>query len=183
MPRILNHVRPPRRVLPIRAMMHESRQCFLRGIRPLTEEDSSYRIADAMRTVAQQVGHTAQVVEFFVEGGLGDGFDYDYVAREEALSDVTSLEAATAWVNRAFDDAIDRLERASLGDLLRRLPEGGMLSNEFTISVIGGIVDGVAHQRGVLASYIEALGRTPGFPYKLHHTLPVRVPSGVVVTG
>jgi hypothetical protein len=180
---VLGRLRAPKRLLPVRGILHESRQCFLRGISPITEADSSFKLTDDGRTAAQQIAHAAQIVDFCVEGAVGSGFDYDYVAREEALGDVTSVTAAIASVNRAFDDAIDRFERAPIAVLLGPLPEGGMLSSEMAISAVGAILDGVAEQRGVLAAYIEALGRTPGFPYKFHHTLSVRVPEGWDVTG
>jgi uncharacterized damage-inducible protein DinB len=180
---LISYLASPTRIVPIRGMLHESRQCFLRGVRPLGEDDSAFAPADGARTTAQQVAAVARMVDWFVEGALGGGFDYDYVALEEEIRRETSFTRAIDRTNAAFDRAIERLRAAPLRRLMRRLPEGGMLSHEPAISVIGGIVDHTAHQRGVLAAYIEQLGRVPGFPYKFHHTLEVRVPPGVVVTG
>jgi len=180
---LLDRLKLPTRIFPLGAMIREVHECFLRGIRPLDEADASFRLYEDGRTVAQEVAHVGQMVDWFMEGAFGAGFDYDYIALEERLAEIESLSKAKALVDRAFDDAIDRMESASLKALFRRLPEGGMLSNEYAISVVGGIVDTTAQQRGVVSCAIRALGRAPGFPYKFHRTLPVRVASGVVVTG
>ncbi len=55
------------------------RQFFLNSVSCLTEEDSTYAPKEEMFTVAQQVTHVAQSIEWFIDGAFGSsGFDMNF---------------------------------------------------------------------------------------------------------
>src|SRR4029434_6082692 len=55
-----------------------SQDFFVRSTRVLDEADSGFRPQEGMMTVAQQVAHTAQTLDWFIEGASRpEGFDLD----------------------------------------------------------------------------------------------------------
>ena len=50
-----------------------SKDFFERSTRVLEEADSEFRPNPEMMTAAQQVAHTAQTLDWFVEGVIGQG--------------------------------------------------------------------------------------------------------------
>src|SRR5438270_4126320 len=84
-----------------------SKEFFERSTRVLDEADSEFRPHDGMMTVAQQVAHTAQTLDWFVEGASRpEGFDLDFAKHAEALEKVTSLAAARQTLEAAYSKAI-----------------------------------------------------------------------------
>src|ERR1035437_9707621 len=69
-----------------------SKEFFDRSTRVLTEADSGFRPREGMMTVAQQVWHAAQTLDWFIEGASrSEGFDLDFDKQAKALAAVTSL--------------------------------------------------------------------------------------------
>ena len=100
--------------------------------------DAGFSPDPELYTVAGHVAHAADSVDWFVEGAFGDGWDMEFETQIARAKAVTSLEEATAWLDRAFGHAI---------------------------SVVGGIADHTAHHRGALAVYARLIGKVPLMPY------------------
>src|ERR1035438_7190352 len=82
-----------------------SQDFFARSTRVLEEADSRFRPQEGMMTVAQQVAHAAQTLDWFVEGASrSEGFDLDFAKHAQALESVTSLAAARQMLETAYDN-------------------------------------------------------------------------------
>ena len=79
--------------------------------------------------------------------------------------DVTSLEDAVAWLDRAFANAITVIGAASDEDLYSPIPDTRIMNGAPRVAVVSGIVDHTAHHRGALAVYARLLGKVPEMPY------------------
>jgi len=80
-----------------------SQEFFERSTRVLDEGDSNFRPQADMMTAAQQVGHVAQTLDWFIEGASRpEGFDLDFAAHAAALQDLKSLAAAREMLKKAY---------------------------------------------------------------------------------
>ncbi len=142
------------------------REYFNRSTRGLTEAHSTFAPSEGMMTVAQQVAHVAQTIDWFMEGAFRpEGFDTDWEAMAKVLSAHTSLDQARAWFERAVDEAKAKLGALSDGDLLAPLPEGPIMGGLPRIAIISSITDHTAHHRGALTVYARLNGLVPPMPY------------------
>ena len=67
-----------------------SKDFFERSTRVLEEADSAFRPQEGMMTAAQQVAHTAQTLDWFIQGASRpEGFDLDFEKHAQALAGVT----------------------------------------------------------------------------------------------
>src|SRR5260370_10814811 len=87
-----------------------SKEYFERSTRVLDETDSKFCPREGMMTVAQQVAHTAQTLDWFIEGAVssasgGPGFDLDFAKHAKLLDGVTSLGAARQMLEAAYANA------------------------------------------------------------------------------
>lgn len=130
-----------------------------------SEEDSAFAPDPAMFTVAAHVAHTADSVDWFVEGAFGKGWNLDFEALEARIRRVTSLGEAKEWLERSFADAVRAVEAATSDELLAPIPDERMMKGMPRAGVVNGIVDHTAHHRGSLAVYARALGKVPPMPY------------------
>ncbi len=143
-----------------------SKEFFERSTRVLEEADSEFRPHEAMMTVAQQVAHTAQTVDWFVEGvSRVEGFDLDFEKLAQAVARVTSLAAARGMLEAAYANAIQFVSSRSPQDLERPLPPGPIMGGQPTSDIVWGIVEHSAHHRGALTVYSRLLGKVPPMPY------------------
>jgi hypothetical protein len=79
----------------------------------LEEADSNFRPKESMMTVAQQIAHTAQTLDWFVEGvSRPEGFDLDFEKHSKALQAVSSLAAARKMLDAACAGAVEYSGRA-----------------------------------------------------------------------
>jgi uncharacterized damage-inducible protein DinB len=144
----------------------QSRRFFNATLSVFREDDSEYAPVAGSYTVAQQVAHVAQMVEWFVAGGFRDvGFDLDFAAREEAVRAIASLARARDWYERAIAACIANLDAQTPERMLEALPEGPILPGEPRAAVVGAICEHTAHHRGSLAVYARLLGHVPPVPY------------------
>ena len=68
-----------------------SKDFFDRSTRVLEETDSGFRPQDQLMTVAQQVAHVAQTLDWFVDGvSRTEGFDLDFEKHAKEVNAVTS---------------------------------------------------------------------------------------------
>lgn len=146
--------------------LRASREFFERSTRVLEESDSQFRPRPDMMTVAQQVAHTAQTLDWFVEGATRpEGFDLDFASHAKALEAVTSLAAARQRLGSAYDRAIAFLESQTAAGLDRPLPDGPVMGGQPVSAIVWAMIEHTAHHRGALTVYSRELGKVPVMPY------------------
>lgn len=141
-----------------------TREYFLRGIRGLDEKDSGFAPTPEQFTVAAQVAHVAQTLEWFREGAFGSGFTMDFAEHDRMARSVTSLKDAVALFHRNVDTLRAAVAARSQAELDAPFPPNPILSGPLW-SMVSGIVDHTAHHRGCLAVYTRLLGKVPPMPY------------------
>lgn len=140
-----------------------SQKFFNRSTSVLDETNSEFRPQPGMMTVAQQVAHTAQTIEWFIDGvSTPKGFDLDFAKQAEALQTVSSLAAARKMLEAAFGTAV-RFVRSA--DLASSIPPGPILGGQPLGNIVWAIVEHTAHHRGALTVYSRELGKVPPMPY------------------
>lgn len=139
---------------------------FDRSTKVFTEDHANFVPHEGMLTVAQQVAHVAQTVEWFLEGAFRpEGFDLDFEKHYKLIAGIPSLAEARAWKDRAFQAAIDKVENSSPEELNATIVEGMIMGGAPRYSIVGAITDHTAHHRGALTAYARALGMTAPMPY------------------
>jgi uncharacterized damage-inducible protein DinB len=147
------------------AELKAAQEFFNRSTRCLTEEDSAFAPVPGTWTVAQQVAHAAQTVDWFFEGAFRtEGFDMDFEKAGADVARVQSLTEARAWLDRAFERAIADLSARTPEELREPLPEG-IMGGQPRAAIVGSLMDHTAHHRGALTVYARLLGRVPAMPY------------------
>ena len=143
-----------------------SKEFFERSSRVLDEADSEFRPHEGMMTVAQQIAHAAQTLNWFIEGASRpEGFDLDFEKHAKALAGATSLAAARRMLATAYGNAIHFLRSCSPEDLARPLPPGPVMGGQPISDIVWAMVEHTAHHRGVLTVYSRLLGKVPPMPY------------------
>ena len=143
-----------------------SKEFFERSTRVLDEPDSQFRPQESMMTVAQQVAHTAQTLDWFIEGvSRPEGFDLDFEKHAKALAGVKSLAAARQMLETAYANAIQFIRSRSSEELDRPLPPGPIMGGQPTSDIVWAMIEHTAHHRGALTVYSRLLGRVPPMPY------------------
>ncbi|SPE24558.1 conserved hypothetical protein [Candidatus Sulfopaludibacter sp. SbA3] len=143
-----------------------SKDFFDRSTRVLDEADSGFRPKEGMMTVAQQVAHTAQTLDWFVEGASRpEGFDLDFEKHAKALEGVISLAIARQQLEAAYGNAVQFLRSRSAEELLRPLPPGPVMGGQPISDIVWAMVEHTAHHRGALTVYSRSLGKVPPMPY------------------
>lgn len=147
------------------AALTSAKAFFDRTLACLRESDSAFAPKPGLFTVAQQVAHAAQAVEWFLEGAFRpQGMDTDFAGMEAEVRRITSLEDARTWWDDAMAEAIEAVGEAapeSFDEPIR----GTVMAGEPRHAVIAGICDHCAHHRGALAVYARLCGREPQMPY------------------
>ncbi len=139
---------------------------FDRSTRVLTEDDSTFTPGESGFTVAQQVAHVAQTVDWFLEGAFRpEGFSMDFETLDHEVRKVESLAAAREWLDRSFAAATEKLSSHSPEELAEPLPEGPIMGGAPRFAIVGAIQDHTAHHRGALTVYSRMQGHTPPMPY------------------
>jgi uncharacterized damage-inducible protein DinB len=143
-----------------------SKEFFERSTRVLDEADSAFCPSEGMMTVAQQVAHTAQTLDWFVEGASRrEGFDLDFEKHAGTLDAMTSLAAARQMLETAYANAIHFLRSLSPEDLVRPLSPGPVMGGQPISDIVWAMVEHTAHHRGALTVYSRQLGKVPPMPY------------------
>jgi uncharacterized damage-inducible protein DinB len=143
-----------------------SQDFFERSTRVLDEADSGFRPREGMMTVAQQVAHTAQTLDWFIEGlSRPEGFDLDFEKHAKALEGVTSLAAARQMLQTAYANSVQFLRARSAEDLAQPLPPGPIMGGQPISDLVWAMVEHTAHHRGALTVYSRLLGKVPPMPY------------------
>jgi uncharacterized damage-inducible protein DinB len=143
-----------------------SHDFFARSTRVLEEEDSQFCPREGMMTVAQQVAHAAQTLDWFIEGASRpEGFNLDFATHAKALASVTSLAAARQWLASSFAKAVEFLRSRSPEELALPLPAGPVMGGQPIGDIVWSMVEHTAHHRGALTVYSRLLGKVPAMPY------------------
>ena len=129
------------------------------------ESDSGFTPQPELYTVAGHVAHTADSIDWFVEGAFGAGWNMDFEGLIAAARAVTSLKDANDWLDRAFARATAAIGSASDEDLYAPIPDSRIMGGAPRATIAGAIVDHTAHHRGSLAVYARLLGKVPNMPY------------------
>lgn len=146
--------------------LEATKEYFDRSTKCLVEEDSTFAPTEGAMTTAQQVAHTAQTVDWFLEGAFRpEGFDLDFEGLDKKIKTVDSLASAREWMDRAFAAAVEKLGSTSAEDLATPLPEGMIMGGAPRFAIVGAIQDHTAHHRGVLTVHSRMQGHTPAMPY------------------
>ena len=145
--------------------LQRARTYFQRGASAFAEEDSGFAPTPEQFTVAAQVAHTAEVVDWFVEGAFGKGWDLDFRAFDERSRAVTSLDDANARLVRAFDRATATIRDASDAALRSPIPDERRFKGMPRLAIVNGIMEHTAHHRGALSVYARVMGKVPPMPY------------------
>ncbi len=141
-------------------------QFFSRTCSVFKEEDSGFAPTPSQFTVAQQVAHVAQTIDWFMEGGFRpEGFDLDFAAHQLAVRNVKSLSEAMTWLSKAVDQASAFLSEQSADQMMAPIADGPIMSGEPRAAIVAAIAEHTAHHRGSLAVYGRLLGYSPPMPY------------------
>ena len=143
-----------------------SKDFFERSTRVLEEANSEFRPQEGMMTVSQQVAHTAQTLDWFVEGARRpEGFDLDFEKHAKAIAAVTSLAAARQTLETAYANAIQFVRSLGAEGLAKPLPPGPVMGGQPISDIVWAMVEHTAHHRGALTVYSRMLGKVPPMPY------------------
>ncbi len=143
------------------ALQFLSRTCSV-----FTEDDSDYAPTGGQFTVAQQVAHVAQTIDWFMAGGFSEeGFDLDFAAHQQAIRKVNSLAEAFVMLAQSVDAATATLADKTQDDMMAPVAEGPVMGGEPRAAVVGAIAEHTAHHRGSLAVYARLRGYAPPMPY------------------
>jgi uncharacterized damage-inducible protein DinB len=148
------------------AQLRSTKEYFDRSTRVLTSEDESFAPVEGTWTVAQQVAHVAQTVDWFIEGAFRpEGFDTDWAKLQAEVARVQSLAEARAWVDAAFARAIEFIGARTPEELAQPLQEGEVMGGAPRFAIVSALADHTAHHRGALTVYARLRGRVPAMPY------------------
>jgi len=143
-----------------------SKQFFDRSTSVLEEADSNFRPQKEMMTVAQQIAHTAQTLDWFVEGvSRPEGFDLNFEEHAKEVQAVTSLAAARKWLERSFANAVEFFRSCGPEKLSAPLPPGPIMGGQPMSDIVWAVVEHTAHHRGALTVYSRQIGKVPPMPY------------------
>ncbi len=143
-----------------------TKEFFDRSTRELTEEDSNFKAYEGAFTVAQQVAHTAQTIDWFFEGAFRpECFDLDFEAAAKEMLALTSLAAAREMLDKSFAEAIETAKSKSPEEWAACMPPNPIMGELPRFVIIGSLVDHTAHHRGALTVYTRLLGKVPPMPY------------------
>ncbi len=148
------------------AELKSTRKFFLTTISVLDAGDETFAPHPDMYTTAGHVAHVAITVDWFMAGAFGAGWDSAYDVHIAQAKAVTSLDAARALLEHAFESAIATLGTITDAELDEPIPNDIVMGGAPKRAVISGIVDHTAHHRGSLAVYARLRGKVPHMPYE-----------------
>jgi uncharacterized damage-inducible protein DinB len=129
------------------------------------EADSGYAPQPELYSVAGHVAHTADTVDWFVEGAFGSGWNMDFEAEVAKSKAVKSLAEAKERLQQAFANAGAVIGAATDQQLFEPIPDKRIMEGAPRCSIVSGVTDHTAHHRGALAVYARLLGKEPPMPY------------------
>lgn len=150
----------------IAEQLKSTKEFFDRSTRPLAEEDSNFKAFPEAFTVAQQIAHTAQTIDWFFEGAFRpECFDMDFEKATQETLAVNSLATARKMLDDAFAKATATATSKTAEEWASCLPPNPIMGELPRFVIIGALVDHTAHHRGALTVYTRLLGKVPPMPY------------------
>ena len=139
---------------------------FNRSTSAFTEEDSSFVPVGDMFSVAAQVVHAGQTVEWLIEGAFGNGWAMDFDKHVAEARACTSLSEARQVFAKAIQHAVDVIGSKSDEELQAAFPaDDPVLPGAPKGEIVGAMEDHSAHHRGALTVYARLLGKQSPMPY------------------
>jgi len=145
--------------------LESTRNFFNTTLSVFEAPDAAFVPHAGMFSVAGQVAHVGDTIDWFIVGAFGPGWDMDFDAGVARAKAVTSLEDARAMMLASFDKAIAVVSAATDDELNAPIPNDTIMNGAPRRSVINAIVDHTAHHRGALSVYARLLGKVPMMPY------------------
>jgi uncharacterized damage-inducible protein DinB len=140
---------------------------FDKTISVCEESDSDFQPQEGMFTLAQQVAHVAQTIDWFLDGMFSDrGFDLNFEAHQKVILMQTSLNESKKWLAKSFEEFRQKLQSVDDEVLKERLPPGPIMGGVPRYIIVGALSDHTAHHRGSLSVYIRMTGKIPPMPYE-----------------
>ncbi len=138
---------------------------FDKSTSKLEEADSGFAPKPGMYTVAHQVAHVAQTIDWFLQGAFSPaGMDMDFAKHQQHITACNSLTQARAWHEKASNELLQKL--AELPEAEWNKPIAGPVMGGFPrTSIVGGIEEHTSHHRGALSVYQRLIGKVPEMPY------------------
>lgn len=124
-----------------------------------SEGDGDFKPAEGMLSLSHKVAYIAQSNEWFLEGMFGR-FSEDFEAMDQKVSKVGSLKSARSWLKDSFAAFHHKLRDCEDELLRERLAPGPIMGGVPRYIVVGALADNCAHHRGVVATYLNILGKT-----------------------
>lgn len=129
------------------------------------QADAEFAPKPELYTVAGHIDHTADTVDWFIEGAFGKGWDMDFEAIVARSKAVKSIADAKQHLDKAFARAAEVIGAASDQDLFAPIPDTRIMEGAPRAAIVSAITDHTAHHRGALAVYARLLGKEPPMPY------------------
>jgi uncharacterized damage-inducible protein DinB len=149
----------------IKSVLASQREYFNRSTRPLEEQHAGYAPKAEMITVAGQVAHVAQTIEWFFDSAFAGEWRMDFEEMDRQVRSVRSLSEAKAWFERAIDRAIEVAGSHTAEEWAALFPPNPIIGEVPRFAIVGAVTDHTAHHRGALTVYQRLLGLTPLMPY------------------
>lgn len=148
------------------AGLENQRRYFLKTISCFKPKDATFVPREGMMSVAHQIAHVAQVVDWFIEGAFSpQGMNEDWEDQAKRVQAVTELKPAVAWLNQAYDRAVEAVRTHSDEEWREPIAQESIMGGLPRASIFSGMADHTAHHRGSLAVYARLVGHEPEMPY------------------
>jgi uncharacterized damage-inducible protein DinB len=147
------------------AQLESSRKYFKGTLAVFDEGESEFRPQPEMFSVAGQVRHVADTVDWFMEGAFGEGWQMDFEKHIARAHAAVSLAEEVEGLDRAYDAALARISGLSDAELFAPIVDEAIMGGAPRAAVFNGITDHSAHHRGALSVYARLLGKEPAMPY------------------
>jgi len=145
--------------------LKNQRAFFMNTIECFSEEDSLFKPKEEVYTVAQHIGHAAEMYDWFIEGAFGgNGFDMNFDNYAEEMKKYTSFNECVEQFNTSVENAIAKIESLSEEELMQPITSEPMKGAP-KMYVVYALADHTAHHRGALAVYARLIGKEPKMPY------------------
>jgi len=145
--------------------LQNTRDFFNRSTRLLQEEHSAFVPKEGLYTVAGQVAHVAQTIDWFFNSAFGADWNTDWEGLDKEVRAVTSL----AQARERFEQSIARATEVARGHRAEEwatpFPPNPIMGEIPRHAIVSAVLDHTAHHRGALTVYQRLLGITPPMPY------------------
>lgn len=141
-----------------------SHRFFRRSTSVLGEDHADFAPRDGMLTVKEHVAHVGHSLDWFLDALETGEYDMNFEQHMQEIRAPESLDAAFAWVDRAFDRVAKYLANSTAESLAEMQPENAIMNGPKG-SVFAALVEHTAHHRGALTVYSRLQGLVPPLPY------------------